>query len=118
MKREPGGPVSNWLHDNLKVGDWVPPLVRSDRSRSLKHPSAKYLFLSAGVGITPSMSMIRTLHDLAEPTDVVLVHSVRSPAHIVFRSELTTWTHRTPISAWRSSARTPATRAGTAGADD
>jgi ferredoxin-NADP reductase len=34
------------------------------------------------------MSMIRTLHDLAEPTDVVLVHSVRSPEHIVFRSEL------------------------------
>jgi ferredoxin-NADP reductase len=88
VKREPGGLVSNWLHDNLKVGDWVRATGPLGSFTFAEHPSAKYLFLSAGVGITPSMSMIRTLHDLAEPTDVVLVHSVRSPEHIVFRSEL------------------------------
>ena len=88
VKREPGGLVSNWLHDELRVGDRVSATGPLGSFTFAEHPSAKYLFLSAGVGITPSMSMIRTLHDLAEPTDVVLVHSVRSPEHIVFRSEL------------------------------
>ncbi len=88
VKREPDGLVSNWLHDKLRVGDRVSATGPLGSFTIAEHPSAKYLFLSAGVGITPSMSMIRTLHDLAEPTDVVLVHSVRSPEHIVFRSEL------------------------------
>ncbi len=88
VKREPGGLVSNWLHNELRVGDRVRATGPLGSFTLAEYPSAKYLFLSAGVGITPSMSMIRTLHDLAEPTDVVLVHSVRSPEHIVFRSEL------------------------------
>lgn len=88
VKREPGGLVSNWLHDHLRVGDRVRATGPLGSFTFAEHPAAKYLFLSAGVGITPSMSMIRTLHDLAEPSDVVLVHSVRSPEHIVFRSEL------------------------------
>lgn len=88
VKREPNGLVSNWLHNHLKVGDQLRASGPLGSFTFAEHPSSKYLFLSAGVGITPSMSMIRTLHDLAEPADVVLVHSVRSPEHIVFRSEL------------------------------
>lgn len=88
VKREPGGLVSNWLHNHLRIGDQVRASGPLGTFTFAEHPSAKYLFLSAGVGITPSMSMIRTLHDLAEPADVILIHSVRSPEHIVFRSEL------------------------------
>ncbi|GGX29515.1 hypothetical protein [Streptomyces lomondensis] len=53
-----------------------------------RHPASKYLFLSGGVGVTPSMAMARTLYDLADPADVVFVHSARSPRDIVFRHEL------------------------------
>lgn len=88
VKREPGGLVSNWLHDRLRIGDQVRASGPLGAFTFADHPCAKYLFLSAGVGITPSMSMIRTLHDLAEPANTILVHSVRSPEHIVFRSEL------------------------------
>lgn len=88
VKREPGGLVSNWLHNHLRTGDQIRASGPLGTFTFAEHPSAKYLFLSAGVGITPSMSMIRTLHDLAEPADVILMHSVRSPEHIVFRSEL------------------------------
>ncbi|HKJ12308.1 MAG TPA: iron-sulfur cluster-binding domain-containing protein [Ornithinimicrobium sp.] len=52
------------------------------------HPSSKYLFLSAGSGITPLMSMTRTLADLCAPADVAFIHSARSPMDIVFRHEL------------------------------
>lgn len=34
------------------------------------------------------MSMTRTVHDLAQPADVVFVHSARTPQDIIFRQEL------------------------------
>ncbi|SFK92922.1 hybrid-cluster NAD(P)-dependent oxidoreductase [Methylorubrum salsuginis] len=90
VKRVPGGPVSNWLHDNLKPGDTVRALGPMGEFTCFQHPAQKYLLLSGGSGITPMMSMARTFHDLAEPRDVAFVHSARTPADIVFRSELET----------------------------
>ncbi|TNM67189.1 hybrid-cluster NAD(P)-dependent oxidoreductase [Streptomyces sp. NP160] len=88
VKRKPGGVVSPWLHDTVRPGTALrvqPPLGVFSTSR---HPSAKYLFLSAGSGITPLMSMTRTLADLGRDADVVFVHSARTPADIIFRREL------------------------------
>ncbi|MFJ9123753.1 2Fe-2S iron-sulfur cluster-binding protein [Streptomyces sp. NPDC102340] len=88
VKRVPGGHVSNWLHDHLTPGGTVwarGPLGRFTISR---HPAPKYLFLSAGSGVTPLMSMTRALYDLAHPVDVVFVHSARTFDDIIFRREL------------------------------
>lgn len=52
------------------------------------HPAGAYLFLSAGSGITPLMSMTRTLHGCGSPADDVFVHSAPTPADIIFRREL------------------------------
>jgi ferredoxin-NADP reductase len=88
VKRVPGGPVSNWLHDNLKPGSTLKAVGPMGDFTHVEHPADKYLFLSGGSGITPSMSMTRTIHDLAEAKDVAFVHSARSPEDIIFRSEL------------------------------
>jgi ferredoxin-NADP reductase len=88
VKRIPGGLVSNWLHDHLRPGDTVRAHGPLGEFSTARHPAPKYLFLSGGVGVTPSMSMTRTLYDLADPADVVFVHSARTPADIVFRHEL------------------------------
>jgi ferredoxin-NADP reductase len=88
VKRVPGGPVSNWLHDNLKPGMNVQAVGPMGEFTCYAHPAAKYLFLSGGSGITPLMSMARTFHDLGEQEDVVFVHSARTPADIIFRDEL------------------------------
>ncbi len=88
VKRVPGGPVSNWLHDNLARGGRLEVSGPFGDFTLAQHPSAKYLFLSAGSGITPLMSMTRTLADLCGPADVAFVHSARTPADIVFRWEL------------------------------
>lgn len=88
VKRTPGGVVSPWLHDTVRPGTALrvqPPLGVFSTSR---HPAQKYLFLSAGSGITPLMSMTRTLADLGRDADVVFVHSARTPADIIFRKEL------------------------------
>ncbi len=88
VKRTPGGLMSNWLHDHLGVGARVRVTGPLGDFTLDAHPATRHLFLSAGSGVTPMMSMARTLHDLSEPHDVVFVHSARSPADIVFRSEL------------------------------
>ena len=88
VKRVPGGPASNWLHDNLKPGSTLKAVGPMGEFTHFEHPGDKVLFLSGGSGITPSMSMTRTIHDLAEPKDVAFVHSARSPEDIIFRSEL------------------------------
>jgi glycine betaine catabolism B len=88
VKRVPGGPVSNWLHDRLAVGDKLHvsgPLGRFSMSH---HRAQKYVFLSAGSGITPLMSMTRTLCDQDDPADLIFVHNARTPRDIIFREEL------------------------------
>jgi ferredoxin-NADP reductase len=88
VKRVPGGKVSNWLHDNLEVGGMIRVLGPSGEFTCAKHPARKYLFLSAGSGVTPLMSMSRTHHELAEDSDIVFVHSARTPDDIIFAREL------------------------------
>ncbi len=90
VKRVPGGPVSNFLHDTLKPGSTL-RAVGPMGDFSCFEPgngATRYLFLSGGSGITPLMSMSRAFHDLAEPRDIVFVHAARSPADIIFRDEL------------------------------
>ncbi|MEO9140306.1 MAG: FAD-binding oxidoreductase [Jatrophihabitans sp.] len=89
VKRVPGGPVSNWLHDRLLPGDRVQVAGPLGRFTMSEYPARKYLFLSAGSGITPMMSMTRTLHQRGEAdADIAFVHCARSPRDIVFRAEL------------------------------
>jgi ferredoxin-NADP reductase len=88
VKREPGGRVSNWLHDNVVPGMEVRAQGPFGEFSTSWHPAPKYLFLSGGSGVTPLMSMTRTVSDLAQPVDVVFVHSARTPDDIIFRQEL------------------------------
>jgi ferredoxin-NADP reductase len=88
VKRVPGGPVSNWLHDNLRPGSTVQAVGPMGDFSCFEHAASKYLFLSGGSGVTPVMSMARTFCDLAESRDIVFLHSARSPDDIIFNNEL------------------------------
>ena len=88
VKRVVGGKVSNWVHDNVVPGSKVTALAPLGAFTLTRRPAEKLLFLSAGSGITPLMSMLRTLYDLGSDADVVFLHSARTPSDIVFRSEL------------------------------
>ena len=88
VKRVPGGPVSNWLHDHLSAGMTVRTLGPAGVFSNALHPAERYLFLSAGSGITPLMSMARTHRDLCDDRDIVFVHSARTPDDIIFEREL------------------------------
>lgn len=88
VKRVPGGVVSNRLHDNFSVGDVVQAVVANGRFNRWDIPAERALFLSAGIGITPLMSMARWDFDLGIERDTVFFHCARAPSHIVFRKEL------------------------------
>lgn len=88
VKRQPGGIVSNWLHDTMQPGVEIKVLGPAGDFSCTLRPAPKYLFLSGGSGVTPLMSMARTHYDLGDDQDIVFVHSARGPRDIIFRTEL------------------------------
>jgi ferredoxin-NADP reductase len=54
----------------------------------LHHPAERFLFISAGVGSTPLMSMLRFLSDTGDPRPVLYLCANRTEADIAFRDEL------------------------------
>lgn len=89
IKRVEGGLVSNWLPDNISVGDRIQ--VKGPKGRFCLEPGhipKKLLLVGAGSGITPLMSMLRWLCDIAADVDVKLYNCVRSSKDIIYKSEL------------------------------
>lgn len=90
IKRVPGGKVSNYLRDELKVGDTIEVLPPMGSFNLIPDPdqSREYVLIAAGSGITPLMSMLKTaLHD--EPKSrVILWYGNSKEEDIVFHQEL------------------------------
>ncbi|MDJ0650893.1 MAG: FAD-binding oxidoreductase [Xenococcaceae cyanobacterium MO_188.B19] len=84
----PPGLVSNWLHDNIKVGSKIKISPPVGKFTNFAHPSPKLLLISAGSGITPMMSMARWICDTASKVDITFIYSTQSPKDIIFRQEL------------------------------
>lgn len=95
VKRQPGGLVSNWLHDNLETGDVIDMEAATGDFVLPAALPPRLLLLTAGSGITPAMSLLRELSARQHPGEVTLVHSCRNPADFIFHAELvemaTTW---------------------------
>lgn len=89
VKRDNTGLVSPWVHENVRPGtvlDMLGPvgafhLPDADRR-------ARYLFLAAGAGITPIMSMVRTIHSLPGHANVVVLYHGAEAGGFAFRQEL------------------------------
>lgn len=90
VKRVEGGLVSNHINDTLKVGDTVavmPPagLFYADVKR--EYYKTYYLF-AAGSGITPILSILRTVLMIEERSYVHMIYGNRSQESIMFNAEL------------------------------
>lgn len=88
VKRQPGGLVTNAMHDRLAAGDIVelsPPAGEFVLPAPLP---AKLLLLSAGSGITPLAAMLRDLRRRDPDRDVVFLHVCRTRRDAIFASEL------------------------------
>jgi glycine betaine catabolism B len=88
VKRVPGGIVSNWLCDHVKLGQRLTIKGPAGKFSCFHYPAAKMLFVGAGSGITPLMAMSRWIVDTTSDVDVKLLASFKSPSDIIFRKEL------------------------------
>jgi glycine betaine catabolism B len=92
----PSGLVSNWLHDNIKVGSEVKLSGPFGKFTCFQYPRQKLLFISGGSGITPMMGMSRWLCDTVADCDIVFVHSAKTPADIIYNQEILMMAARHP----------------------
>jgi stearoyl-CoA 9-desaturase NADPH oxidoreductase len=87
-KKVEEGKVSPYLIDRARVGAIV-SLSKIEGDFILpEDPPEKLLFISAGSGVTPIMSMLRHLDYCDELHDVVLLHSARHTDEVIFGPEL------------------------------
>jgi len=91
IKRVPDGLVSNWLADNLSIGDSLSALNIAGQfnSSDCQHKS-KLLLISAGCGITPVMSIAKTLLAQDSDADIEFLHCARDKDNVIFHSEMQT----------------------------
>jgi stearoyl-CoA 9-desaturase NADPH oxidoreductase len=87
-KLVPQGKVSPFLYQGARPG-MVVRLGGVEGSFVLPDPlPARLLFISAGSGITPIISMLRSLASSRALSDVVHLHSDRTEAAVIFAEEL------------------------------
>ncbi|GAA0746376.1 NO-inducible flavohemoprotein [Ideonella azotifigens] len=74
VKREPNGKASNFLHDQLQVGDTL-TLFPPSGQFTLKPGDRPVVLISGGVGITPTLAMLDAA--LAQDRAVHFIHCAR-----------------------------------------
>ncbi len=83
VKRQPQGLVSNWLHDELKVGDII---ELGQAGGDFLLPASKpdrLLMLAGGSGVTPVFSLIRQALAQNPDADIVLCYYARGYADLI-----------------------------------
>lgn len=79
---------TRWMLDHLRPGMRVKAIGPGGTFSHLEHPASKYLFISAGSGITPMMSMTTYMYDAGRDPDIVFINCARRPSEIIFRERL------------------------------
>lgn len=95
VKREPKGLVSNYLHDHLEVGGYVsarPPAG----DFVLPHGNRPLVLISAGVGVTPMVSMLHSVIAEEAGRPIWFIHGARDGAHHPLKHEVLHLAKETP----------------------
>lgn len=79
---------TRWMLDHLKPGMRMRAIGPAGVFSNARSNNTKFLFLSAGSGITPMMSMTTCMWDEGQAVDVVFVNSARRPSELLFRQSL------------------------------
>lgn len=85
--RHDGGRVSTFLNDFAHPG-MVVGIGTPGATFELDRTAQRMLFVSGGSGITPVMSMVRTLRAEGSTADISFVHYARTPEDAVYAREL------------------------------
>ncbi|EAR51375.1 possible dioxygenase reductase subunit [Oceanicola granulosus HTCC2516] len=96
VKAQAGSLGTRWMLDHLRPGMRLKAAGPGGGFSHLNHPAEKYLFISAGSGITPLMSMTTWMYDAGREPDLVFINCARRPSGIIFRERLEHMASRMP----------------------
>ena len=95
-KAQPDSIGTRWMLDNLQPGMRIRAIGPAGLFTNAESAARKYLFISAGSGITPVMSMTTCMWDEGHDLDIVFINCARRPSEIIFRQRLEQMASRTP----------------------
>ncbi|MBL8813010.1 MAG: ferric reductase-like transmembrane domain-containing protein, partial [Planctomycetaceae bacterium] len=88
IKREPQGLASSFLHEKMREGDLLSISGPAGRFVFAGDQQERVLLIAGGVGLTPVMSILRTLCAVRWPGQIDLVISAKTEADLIFRREI------------------------------
>lgn len=90
IKRVEGGAFSTWANEHLKVGDRLEAMAPMGRFFTPLDPEQPkhYLGFAGGSGITPVLSILKTVLAREPESSFTLVYANRQTSSIMFREEL------------------------------
>lgn len=96
VKKVQGGKVSTWLHDSVKAGDSIEVAAPQGRFYNDLNPEKRrtYYLFGAGSGITPLMSILKTVLESEPMSAVFLLYGSRNEEQIIFRDALDSLSER------------------------
>ena len=87
-KAQPDSIGVRWMFDHLQPGMQIKAKGPGGVFHLPRQPDDKYLFISAGSGVTPMMSMASFLFERGEDPDISFVQCAARPSEIIFRRRL------------------------------
>jgi ferredoxin-NADP reductase/predicted pyridoxine 5'-phosphate oxidase superfamily flavin-nucleotide-binding protein len=87
VKREPFGTVSRHLHDTIHEGDFINAAAPAG-DFFLEKSGRPVVLISAGVGVTPMVSMLQAEAGSPQHRPVIFIHGARDGAHHPLASEV------------------------------
>ena len=94
VKRD--GVASKHLHANVKEGDKIKVSAPAGKFYFAGHEAKRVILVAGGVGITPMMSVIRSLTDRCTDVEMFLIFAVKKRNDVIFERELEYLTARYP----------------------
>jgi nitric oxide dioxygenase len=91
VKREPGGLVSNYLHDRVQEGDTL-DLFPPAGEFTLTEGRGPLVFITGGVGITPALAMSEAALEGGRP--ITFIHYARNAGVHAFGDTIDAWALR------------------------
>jgi ring-1,2-phenylacetyl-CoA epoxidase subunit PaaE len=91
VRRVPGGAFSTWLHQSLKAGDTIEVMEPQGRfgAALAVGPAPRHLLcIAGGSGITPILSIVKTVLASEPGSRVTLLYGNRNAASTMFKEEL------------------------------
>ncbi|MGN9866243.1 NO-inducible flavohemoprotein [Bacillus swezeyi] len=85
---KPKGRVSSYLHEAMEVGGSLEVSAPAGDFALSEQTEQPVYFISAGSGITPVMSMVKTLAAKENDQQITFIHAAKSEKHHAFKEEV------------------------------